>query len=142
MTPVLLIADGDGELSELYAMFFAECGFEVETSAGGVDCLVKLRRLRPAVLLLDRELPWGGGDGILAWLREQRPDFGVAVVLTTRAECRRDLSGEVWPPVVGVLRKPFAPGRLLEAVRAAARGIGEEPQVVGRGVATSERVLG
>src|SRR5438067_11067086 len=71
MKQTLLIADGDAELCDLYEMFLTECGYEVEAASDGLDCLRKLRQVIPAVLVLDLELRWGGGDGVLARLREE-----------------------------------------------------------------------
>jgi DNA-binding NtrC family response regulator len=119
MTARLLIAEGDGELREVYRRFLAERSYDVETAADGLECLGKLRRLMPAVLVLDRELHWGGGDGVLAWLREQGVTTGVSVVLTATAGSYPDVLGDMRPPVVRFLPKPFALAALLESVRAA-----------------------
>jgi hypothetical protein len=54
----------------------------VETASDGLDCLKKLRRATPAALVLDLKLHWGGGDGVLAWLREDR--MWVTSVMTAR----------------------------------------------------------
>ncbi len=56
----LLIADRNGESCEVYRRFLTERGYEVETSTDGLDCLAKLRQVRPVVLVLDLELLWGG----------------------------------------------------------------------------------
>lgn len=119
MKPVLLIADSDTDLCELYAMFFAERGIETETAFDGLDCLNKLRRNRAAVLLLDRGLFWGGADGVLAWLREQMPVPEVSVVLTNGPNNPRAVPGYARPPVVASLTKPFKPDILFETVRTA-----------------------
>jgi DNA-binding response OmpR family regulator len=68
MNQTLLIAEGDAELCDVYRRFFARQGFDVETASDALDCVEKLRRVPPAVLVLDWELRWGGGDGVLAWL--------------------------------------------------------------------------
>jgi two-component system OmpR family response regulator len=119
MSPVLLIAEGDAELREVYRQFLAARGYDVETAADGLVCLEKLRRLRPAVLVLDRELPCGGGDGVLARLREQRAPTGTPEVLTATIGCARDVAEDGRPPLVRLLTKPFALAALLESVRAA-----------------------
>ena len=54
----------------------------VTTLVNGNDCLRKLRQLTPAVVVLDLELRWGGGDGVLAWLRQESPGPRMPVVLT------------------------------------------------------------
>ena len=81
----LLIADRDADLCELYRRFLADMGYAAEACTDGLDCLAKLRRARPAVLVLDLELLWGGGDGVLAWLREESPAAGIPVLLTASA---------------------------------------------------------
>lgn len=122
MKPTVLIAENDAETRELFRGYLRQGGFDVETASNGVDCLSKLRRRTPAVLVLDWELSWGGGDGVLAWLRDERPDRATAVILL------RDLA---WPSEIGrpagpssiaeSLHKPFKLKALLESVRIAAR---------------------
>lgn len=118
MKQTLLIADGDAELCDVYERFLTERGYEVETSSDGLDCLRKLRQVSPAVLVLDLELRWGGGDGVLAWLREENPTPATSVVLTTTA-CSPDGAERTEPPVVACLPKPFTLTALLTSVRAA-----------------------
>ncbi len=143
MSRTLLIAESDAELCDLYAMFFTEYGYEVETATDGLDCLEKLRRLSPSVLLLDQELHWGGGDGVLAWLREQRPRPDIPVVLTTQADYPPDVLSEFEPPVVKFLPKPFAVGLLLETVHTAATERRQEkPFVVSRAGGPTESIIG
>jgi CheY-like chemotaxis protein len=43
-------------LRDAYRRFLTGLGYDVETAADGLDCLEKLRRLAPAVCVLDREL--------------------------------------------------------------------------------------
>jgi CheY-like chemotaxis protein len=85
MKPTLVIAESDAELRGAYWRFLTGRGYHVETADDGLDCLEKLRRLAPVVLVLDRELRWGGVDGVLACLREESAGSGVSVVLTTTA---------------------------------------------------------
>ncbi len=87
----------------------------MQTAADGLECLEMLRRRTPAVLVLDRELRWGGGDGVLAWLREQGAVPGVSVVLTATAAILADVE-PLGPPVVTFLPKPFTLAALLESV--------------------------
>ena len=85
MKPRLLIADNDADLCHVFQRFLADRGFEVETASDGLSCVEKVHSMRPAALLLDRGLYWGGGDGVLAWLREESAMSGPAVVLTATA---------------------------------------------------------
>jgi DNA-binding NtrC family response regulator len=128
MKQTLLIADGDAGLCDLYRQFLTKRGFEVETSSNGLDCLRKLCQVKPAMLVLDLELRWGGGDGILAWLRQENPAHGIPVILTARAGFPQAFVSFIEPPVVDYLPKPFALTALLEKVRSAfAIKIPQEP---------------
>ena len=119
MRPVVLVTNGNAELCQIYSRFLAKRGYEVETSTDGLDCLAKLRRLRPAALVLDQELRWGGSDGVLACLREESQMPWVPVVLTTTASSSELLSELLEPPVVQCLEQPFPLTALLESVRTA-----------------------
>ena len=78
-----------------------------------------------------------GGDGVLAWLREENPTPEVSVVLTATACPPPDLADRSAPPVVGYLPKPFALTALLESVRSAvARRGPREPSNLNRMIAT------
>lgn len=119
MNKNLLIADGDAELCDLYRQFFTEHGYEVKTSSDGLDCLAKLRQLLPAVLVLDPELHWGGGEGVLAWLREDRFMPRMAVIITATAGYPQVFADCDEPLVMDYLPKPFTLCALLEKVRSA-----------------------
>jgi len=115
VTQTLLIADGDAALCDVYRRFFTERGYEMETASNGLDCLAKLRQVTPAVLVLDLELLWGGGDGVLAWLREESP-APIPVLLTASAADPPAMAACNEPPVVDYLPKPFALAGLLERI--------------------------
>jgi two-component system response regulator MprA len=119
MKPMVLIADSDAELRDVYRRAFTGRGYEVETAADGLDCLARLRRRTPAAVVLDLDLPWGGGNGVVAWLREERPTSDVAVILTATAGRPVDASEAMEPPVIGVLLKPFTLPALLNSVHSA-----------------------
>ena len=119
MNQTLLIADGDAELCDACRLFFACQGFDLETALDGLACVEKLRRATPAVLVLALELHWGGGDGVLAWLRERGAESGVPVILTYTARNPPHLAAFTESSVVDYLCKPFELTALLERVRSA-----------------------
>jgi len=96
-------------------------GYGVETARSGIECLVRLRRQTPDILVLDRNLPWGGGEGILALLREHDDLRSLPVVLLT-AESPDELPFEfLAPPVVRWIRKPLIPNVLQATLRSVER---------------------
>jgi DNA-binding response OmpR family regulator len=118
MKPTLLIAESDAELCDVYQRYLTERGYAVETASDGLACLERLRRGMPAVAVLDVQLRWGGADGVLAWLRAERAESEVPVILTATAGDPRHSAPGIEPPVVQLLPKPFALTALLETVQA------------------------
>jgi CheY-like chemotaxis protein len=117
MKPTLLLADGDAEIRELYCNLLARHGYDVVPAADGLDCLQKLNASEPDVLVLDLEMIWGGGDGVLGWLREQTCRPPIPVVLTGTAGCSPDTAADAAAPVVEFLTKPFALTDLLKSLQ-------------------------
>lgn len=115
----LLIACRDLDWRELYLSYFTNLGYEVETSSDGLDCLAKLRQAAPAILVLDLELPWGGGDGILAWLREEQSAPQIPVLLMGPTSTGLERLHCKGAPVLDYLSKPVGLTRLLISVRSA-----------------------
>jgi CheY-like chemotaxis protein len=113
MNASLLIAESDTALLDVVTQFFHRRGYTVDTATGGLECLNKLRRRPYLVLVLDRDLPWGGGEGVLAVMRDEPNLAGVPVILTCNAACPAPAP----PPVTAVLSKPFSLNGLLQSVR-------------------------
>ena len=89
----LLIADRDAELCEFYRRFLADMGYDAETCTDGLDCLAKLRRATPAVLVLDLELLWVEATACLPAARESRAP-GIPVLLTATAANPPDMADQ------------------------------------------------
>ena len=111
----LLIADSDAFVLERGFRYFTDRGYQVETASDALQCLRRLRELPPDVLVLQRELLWGGGDGVLAWLREDSPRWPRTVVLTTDDRAEEPLHS----PIKAFLPRPFSMQALSESIRRA-----------------------
>ena len=66
----VLLADADANLVGLYQRFLLGRGFRARVVHNALDCMSQLREKAPDVLVLDPGLPWGGGGGVLALMRE------------------------------------------------------------------------
>src|SRR3954451_4648134 len=133
MSPVrVLISDPDELLRESYRLFLAREGFEVATATDGLDCITKLRSFAPDVLVLEPAQLWGGGDGVLARMREEA-DVSPAKVLVLSARLDLDrLDGQAAPGVGAYQAKPVSPDLLAETIRrmlgpTSPRGHGDRP---------------
>jgi CheY-like chemotaxis protein len=73
MDAILLIADNDARCRGELRRFFSNSGFLVAAVANGLECLAELVALEPDVLVIAMEIPWGGGDGVMARLNDGLP---------------------------------------------------------------------
>ena len=101
----LLVADANRSLTGLYDAYFSKVGYQVDTVTDGVTCVNRLRRTFPDLLLLDQGLPWGGGDGVLACLREDHALSKLPVVVIADVLPIHALSRLLVPPVIGCFQK-------------------------------------
>jgi DNA-binding NtrC family response regulator len=114
----ILLADPDARLLALYRAFLAQHGYEVETCSDGLGCLDRLRAFRPHLLVLDPDLPWGRGEGVLSLMADgDVPAAPVVLVAASVAAQRAFLDGHF--PVRSVLFKPVTPDRLADDIRSA-----------------------
>lgn len=113
MTAVL-IAEANRSLRELYRVRLGNQGFEVNTASDGLECLDKLSQRVPDWLILDLDLLWGGGVGVLGVVREEDRFRSVKVVLTSSSPGPQVIADLTSPPVVQTLNKPFPFPALLD----------------------------
>lgn len=105
MRRTLLIANGDGAKTGLYQSCFSDAGYRVEIVSDGMACINRLRDTCPDLLLLDHQLPFGGGDGVLACLREDKAFARVPVVLFADFIPFQEMSRLLIRPVIRCLEK-------------------------------------
>lgn len=91
-------------------------GFDVVTADHGLDCLQVFQAFAPDVIVIDPELQWGGGDGVLDVIRDdpRLSEVPVLALTTTRNRavdyCISQLSiSDFWV-------HPITPGQLTERV--------------------------
>ena len=111
----VLVADQDVELAQLYCRFLADHELTAAAASSGLECLGMVRQWNPRVLVLDHELPWGDGEGVLACLRED--SLSLPVILTTWKTSATFARQLIVPPVVVCLRKFFPLPALLDNIR-------------------------
>jgi CheY-like chemotaxis protein len=115
----ILAADADPVMLEIYRSYFPHFGYEIETTSDVEQCLGRLREFVPEVMILNLELAVGGGEGVLAALRQDISIPLVPVVLTTAEVGPGNLVRYLVPPVVKLLEKPFRLSELRASVMGA-----------------------
>jgi len=76
----LLLIEDDSETAEEIIAELADCGFEVEWAANGIEGLDKARSLRPDAMIVDRLLPGMDGLTVIEALRKDQVRTPVLVL--------------------------------------------------------------
>src|SRR5215208_3422132 len=82
--PVILVAEDDRDLSELFDTLLTDEGYRVMTAADGMEALAIGERSQPAIILLDLNLPLMNGPGLCRAYREGGGE--APIVLVTAAD--------------------------------------------------------
>lgn len=118
---VLLVEDHESYREALQAVMAAEPDLSVVAQAGRADDAgARASAARPAVALVDLDLP--GGSGVDAILDIRRESPGTACVVLTGLTDDVELGRAIEAGAAGVLHKSVAIPSLLAAVRTAAGG--------------------
>jgi len=118
-TTILLVED-DRSLQCTLREFLADQGFETHVAGTRAAGLEMLKRLRPAVCLLDMNLPDGSGADLLRAIAQE--GLGVRAIVMSAFPAEH-LRGRYRASVLSeVLVKPVSPEELLAAVDRIVRG--------------------
>ncbi|MBI5552744.1 MAG: response regulator transcription factor [Desulfobacterales bacterium] len=118
MKPLLLIIDDDPKLNRLLTDFLAGFGFRVESAVTPGEGLKKLRRDKPALIILDVMLPEMNGFELCKQIRR---DSSVPIIMLT---ARGDPMDRIIGLEIGAddyLPKPFEPRELVARIQAVLR---------------------
>ncbi|GAB1646616.1 response regulator [Krasilnikovia sp. MM14-A1259] len=114
---VIVAADDEPAVRELISRILEGAGHTVITVHDGGAAIVRVRELRPDLILLDGLMPPGmSGFDAFAVLHDDDELSAIPVMIVTGSvtpdEVRRQL-----PDVCDVVTKPFTPDELLHCVR-------------------------
>lgn len=84
----IVLATRPGLTRNEYEAALTRRGFEVHAVGDGLRCLEVLRDFLPDVLVIEPELPWGGGDGVLDIVHEELAFHRVPVFALTAEPSR------------------------------------------------------
>lgn len=102
--PVLWIVDDDPSTAELVGQVAENSGWIAHRFARLSDVRGSLGRRRPALLILDDDLPDGRGGDLARELRDDPATADVPTVVCTAAPVTRQEEIGAWAPVIS---KPF-----------------------------------
>ena len=133
MDAIFLIADNDVRCRGELRRFLSNSGFLVAAVANGLECLAQLVALEPDVLVIAMEIPWGGGDGVIARLNDGLPIRSRPRVLVIGNAPAEALSARSGVAQCNCFPKPLRMDDLLDRIgrELAASCVGAHRRVVG-----------
>ncbi len=125
----ILVVDDERNIVELVKLYLLKEGYVVETALSGNEALRKARSLKPALLVLDINLPEVDGYEVCRILR--RESNLPIIMLTARSDDVDKIVG-LELGADDYLAKPFNPRELVARIKAVLRRAAPNPTANGR----------
>ncbi|MDT8287732.1 MAG: response regulator [Elusimicrobiales bacterium] len=110
----ILAVEDDPETRKYYTALLSEEGYEVSTAEDATGGVIQFRSFKPDLVILDVEMPGGGGEKVFEIVREIM-ESGVPVLFVTGLPERVEGLIRVYPGVK-LLAKPAGGDDLLACV--------------------------
>ena len=128
--PLILVVDDDPDIRRLTETLLTDHGYHVILAAHGQDAILRLRHRCPDLIVLDLNMPVMDGWTFRTEQRDlaDQKRAAVPVLLTTGEDDASAFADTL--QAVGVIKKPFDPAQLLNAISAAMHSPGCVPDAV------------
>ena len=118
-TPLVLVAEDDEDILALVEYRLQQDGYLVLTARDGEEALRLAVDRRPALALLDVQMPKLNGYELTRRLRSTDATRVMPVIILTASVRDTEIARAFDAGANDFLRKPFSPGELVARVRAA-----------------------
>jgi type II secretory ATPase GspE/PulE/Tfp pilus assembly ATPase PilB-like protein/ActR/RegA family two-component response regulator len=122
--PLVLVADDDPAMRALVHAILTTQGLRVAEAADGITALDEAQRLRPALILLDMDMPRLDGLGVLETLRKRLLGRSTPVIVVTARDDAAIESRCIELGAEDYITKPIQPASLVARTRAVLRRAG------------------
>ncbi len=122
--PLVLVADDDPAMRTLVTTILTAQGMRVAEASDGIAALDEAQRLRPALMLLDMDMPRLDGLGVLETLRRRLIGRAVPVIVVTARDDPAIESRCIELGAEDYITKPIQPASLVARTRAVLRRVG------------------
>ena len=113
--PIILVVDDDLPILLLMRNLLREFGFEAVTADSGAEALREVRRNKPSVVLIDKNMPGMSGEEVIRALRAEPGLEGLPIlILSGEPVSRSDLQAL---GADGAVLKPFDIRELIAQLR-------------------------
>lgn len=113
----VLIIDDSATIRRLADSELSAAGYLVHTAADAEEGIAKARELRPAMILLDHQLPGTTGFDVSTELMAQESTASIPVVISSTLRKKAYAEYVDLPNVVDMLPKPYTPELLITTVQ-------------------------
>jgi len=117
MTAKVLIADDEPNIVISLEYLMKREGYEVHVARDGVQALEALRRIKPALVLLDVMMPKKSGHEVLAAARADETLGGLKVLMLTAKGRDTDIAQGLGLGADAYMTKPFSTKALAAKVK-------------------------
>jgi CheY-like chemotaxis protein len=117
--PKILVADDDREMVKLLATMLRRAGYDVVVSVDGCQAMDTACKYQPDLLILDVNMPAGGGISVQERLLNLPAMCNCPVVYVTGDKSEEIVNRAIELGAVGILYKPFDHDQMLHVVRRA-----------------------
>jgi CheY-like chemotaxis protein len=118
----ILIADDDHDFVTVLQTRLESRGFDVVCAHEGIRAIDLAHKEKPDLILLDWKMPAGGGEPILKYLSEKGDTRGIPVIVITGMSESSIEATAIGLGAKAVIRKPYDPVSLIEAISKALQG--------------------
>ena len=113
--PVILVVDDDGPILVPMRSLLKEFGFHAVTAESGPKAIDAARKRRPALVLLDKNMPGMAGDQVISKLRGELGMENLPILILSGERLTRAQLSELGAD--GAVQKPFDVILLIEQIR-------------------------
>lgn len=112
----ILVVDDDPSIVKLVKSLLEHEGFDVETASDGIDALVKVKEVRPSLIVLDIMMPELNGYDVCHKIKFDSPYKEIPIILLTSRDQEIDSRiGEMMG--ITYLQKPLQRDVLLAEIK-------------------------
>jgi DNA-binding response OmpR family regulator len=117
--PLVLVAEDDEDILRLVEIRLQQDGYDVLCARNGEEALRTAAERRPALALLDVQMPKVNGYEVTRRLRADQATQEMVIIILTASVRDTELDRAFEAGANDFLRKPFSPADLATRVRAA-----------------------
>jgi DNA-binding response OmpR family regulator len=120
--PVVLVADDDPLIRQIFRAKLSERNFEVHTAASGLQALEVAAKVRPHAIILDRSMPRMDGLDVLARIRSDPALCATPVLILSARHNDADVAEGLLRGADIYMGKPFLPETVVDRCAHLVRG--------------------